>query len=450
VDGDGVQEILFITNIPGTRLWCYDAYARLEWVYPSLEAETMRPVKSKVSLVDVDNDKVMELAVLDITGGLYVLRGDGSLAWSWTRSETGPGEVVGAPQAMDVDGDGFVEFFVPDRTGHLFRISHEGEPVWMSSVDAGPGDTMTPTICDLDQDGDFELVWATVRGDLFCLDAASGNPEWCYPTEAIPWPMVVDLNDDREYEVLVWTRLGYLVCLTFYGSELWRWPYGESFPMFQCAALGDVDRDGEFDLVYVLGKMGVCLDVSGPDAWPRWELNLTSLGGTGGLPDLVAGGGSVSYQSLADFDGDGELEILWLVPFPLVMDAVSGSLESFYVDDDIKLSKVDVGDGGWWGDADDDSRSEWICDVRVDVQWPPIDTQIYCLTMSGRFPAESPWPEYYHTAYPAEYQREQEWLTLKSAGSNSLWFPIQEAWALVSLVLLVLSLPRGSKSKSHP
>ena len=51
------------------------------------------------------------------------------------------------------------------------------------------------------------------------------------------------------------------------------------------------------------------------------------------------------------------------------------------------------------------------------------ETMVYCLTMGGSFPAKSPWPEYHHSAYPAVYQAQQEWLSLKAAYSNSLWFP---------------------------
>jgi outer membrane protein assembly factor BamB len=441
VDGDGVDEVLFTTNVYGTRLWCFDGFGLFEWVYPRIEMDDFpSAVKSKVSLVDLEDDGVMELAVLDVQGRLYVLRGNGSLVWYWGGVERGPGEILGPPQGMDVDGDGLVEFFTLDCSGHLYRISDGGELVWTSSVAAGSGSSASPTICDLDQDGEFELVWTKIGGPVFCLDARTGSQEWVFPTEAYPNILVADVNDDREYEVLVWTRLHLLVCLSFYGSEIWRYPYPEDlFPVIQCAALGDVDRDGGLDLVYLLRETGVCLDVSASSASLKWEVNLSSLPGTGtgGLPGGSMGGGSVSYQSLADFDCDGEEEVLWLVPFPVVVDGATGDLEAFYLDDYVRLEGVDVEDGGWWGDVDNDSRSEWLCDVPVLERF---NTTIYCLTMGGVFPAVSSWPEYYHTAYPAEYQQGLDWLTLKSAGSNSLWFPIPEAGMLLSVLLLLVSI----------
>ncbi len=86
------------------------------------------------------------------------------------------------------------------------------------------------------------------------------------------------------------------------------------------------------------------------------------------------------------------------------------------------------------GELEKDGYSEYICELEDhDYQ----QTQTYCLAMNGEFPASSPWPEYYHTAYPAQYQREQDWLTLKSAGSNSLWFPITESVPTIPLIELV-------------
>ena len=134
----------------------------------------------------------------------------------------------------------------------------------------------------------------------------------------------------------------------------------------------------------------------------------------------------MSYQLIADIDGDDEQEILWLAPFPIVTDGATGELESYYFNDLLHVGSRQE-NGGWWGDVDGDGVSEWICELNGNSQ---RETQVYCLTMNGRFPAKSPWPEYYHTSYPAEYQNQLDWLVLKSAYSNSLWFPIPEMLGL--------------------
>jgi hypothetical protein len=91
--------------------------------------------------------------------------------------------------------------------------------------------------------------------------------------------------------------------------------------------------------------------------------------------------------------------------------------------------------GGWWGDVDGDGISEWVCEINGNSH---PQTQLYCLTMDGKFPARAYWPEYYHCAYPAEYQIEQNWLLLKGSYSNSLHFPIEFNAPETGIFLLAL------------
>ncbi len=125
-------------------------------------------------------------------------------------------------------------------------------------------------------------------------------------------------------------------------------------------------------------------------------------------------------------------------PFPIVTDAGTAELEAFYLNEFIGVGGRQE-NGGWWGDIDGDGRSEWICELSADRYHGDFfkGTQVYCLTLNGRYPAKSPWPEYYHSAYPAEYQNNQDWLSLKSAYSNSLWFRIPENLALEALLVVI-------------
>ena len=96
-------------------------------------------------------------------------------------------------------------------------------------------------------------------------------------------------------------------------------------------------------------------------------------------------------------------------------------------------------------DIDKDGKSEWICELNGNAH---SQTRVYCLTLNGKFPASSPWPEYYHCAYPADYQKMQDWLTLKAAYSNSLWFPIPEV-VLASFALLAAAASSRERTSGH-
>jgi len=461
VDGDGVKELVFGTRRGSSRrIWCFDALGRFRWIFPPLnEAGLLGDPTSKVSIVDVDGDGVYELCFSGRGGRLYVLRGDGSLAWYWDDPNIGS-DIYGPPQAFDVDGDGLVEFFLYDSWGALYRLDHLGRIVW--SVKVGSGGTAQPTIADVDRDGRYELLLTSEDHFVRCLDAGSGFEKWRFdtggPMEGVP-VVVADVNKDGDYEVLVWGddtayRPGAVFCLTFAGSPLWEWEIpceaidiSSSIRLAQ--VLGDVDLDGNLDMVLMSGVGVFCIDVSGDQATFKWGVNLSAWSEEGILPGGVEASCYSSYQLIADVDGDEHLEVLMQVPFPVVVDASDGEPEAYYVNDYVFLRKP-AANGGWWGDVDDDGRSEWVCELEGSFP----KTQVYCLTLNGSFPAASPWPEFYHSAYPGWYQREQDWLTLKGAYSNSLWFPLVMsgenlvASSMVSLYLLFrfgCILRRGGK-----
>lgn len=433
IDGDGINEIIFGTRRGHSRrLWCFDAYANFEWIYPPLNRDGLRGDPGKVSLVDVNKDGTCELC-LAAGDGLHVLNGNGELLWVWDDPNLGAG-IFGPPQACDVDGDGFMEFFVNDDWGFVHRIGHDGFTVW--SVPSGSGsNNAQPTIADVDQDGEFELLFLGKDGKIHCLSARTGSERWQSDVgvKGVAQPVVVmDVNRDREYELIVWgdstgDRPGLVVCASFWGSRIWSWDLpridqnvSNSIRFLQ--AFGDVDEDGSLDMV-VMSSVGLyAIDIGGALPLEKWYVNLTGWSEEGVLPEGAVNGVSSCYQLIADVDGDGRQEVLVQAPYPIVMGGVTGEPKAYYLDEHVWFRRT-AENGGWWGDVDEDGCSEWICELQGRTHY---ETQVYCLTLNGAFPAGSYWPEYYHSAHPLGTQVNQDWLLLKGAYSNSLWFPMAE------------------------
>ena len=129
-------------------------------------------------------------------------------------------------------------------------------------------------------------------------------------------------------------------------------------------------------------------------------------------------------------------------------DAATGILEGYCANNIIARDRRQE-DGAAWGDIDGDGTSEWICELNRNTH---AETMIYCFNMNGQFPADAYWPEYDHSAYPAEDQNRASWLKLKAAGSNSLWFQISESMvqgmtAVGCILLLALALSTGRSMK---
>jgi hypothetical protein len=153
-----------------------------------------------------------------------------------------------------------------------------------------------------------------------------------------------------------------------------------------------------------------------------WEVDPSRWSADGLIPDGAQADWRSANQLIADVDGDGCLEVLLLLPFPIVVDGATGVPKAYYFNEYASLVMPQY-NAGWWGDVDGDGRSEWICEL---VGWTLAKTMTYCLTMGGVFPAESPWPECWHSALPGSDQSSAAWLSLKAAYSNSVWFPISE------------------------
>jgi hypothetical protein len=446
IDGDGRREILFGTRRGDSkRLWCIEEDGQFQWIYPPIDQDGLPgDPTSVVSLVDVDSDGTYELCLAGRGGRLHVIEPDGSVLWTWDNPD--PGQAMhGAPQALDVDGDGFVEFFMNDNYGVVHRVDHEGNLIW-TSFQGGSGNQGHPTICDIDRDGEYEVVYANMDFHVYTLSASDGSLEWSFDTGANikGKPVIVaDVNRDGEYEAVTWTDApaSAVFVISSWGEELGRWTLPSEGNIRIGQPMGDVDGDGSLDMA-IMSSVGVfVIDIGGETPTTKWGANFTEWSEEGKLPPGARANHWTSYQAIADIDGDDELEIIWLAPFPIVTDGATGRLEAYYWNDRLRLNNR-AENGGWWGDVDGDGISEWIGELTGHTRGG--DTLIYALTMGGQFPAESPWPEYYHSVYPGEYQQEQDWLTLKGAYSNSVWFPIEmqvsEVGGILTCVLLIVAV----------
>jgi len=466
IDGDGLNEIIWGTRRGNSRReWCIKAKApssissqslghllpdlsngRLGWIYPPITQDPLPgdPI-CQPSLVDVNNDGRYEICIAGRGGRLHVINPDGTTLWTWDNPVAG-GTMVGAPQAYDVNGDGFVEFFMNDNAGYIHCVSHDGKLLW-TSFKCGKANEGHPTISDIDRDGHYEVTWACQDFNLYCMDAETGTEKWRFNTGANMENnanIVIDVNEDGEYEALCWTW-GQVYAVSCLGKEVWRLDLPRVSNIRLRDPVGDVDGDGSLDIAIMSEDALYLYDIGGAAPVKRWEINLTKWSAEGrfGGAKAVATAWS-SYHLIADINGDGKQEILWLVPFPMVTDA-QGNLLAYYYNSNVQ-DGARAENGGWWGDVDRDGISEWI--VELNGKSHP-QTGVYCLTMDGKFPADSWWPEYTHSAYPAAYQAEQTWLEVKGAYSNSLWFPMDESlWSAFLFSWGILSLALGRRR--HP
>jgi outer membrane protein assembly factor BamB len=432
-DGDGTNEIYFGSRRGDSRrFWSFNGKTgEMNWIYPPISEDgLLGDPFSKPTLVDVDNDGVYEIAFQGRMGQLVVLNHDGSVKWIWTHPGGEPIPMLNPVQALDTDGDGFVEFFSNDDNGYIYRVSHEGQLVW-TSAKAGAANEANPTVGDVDGDGEMEVIWGSNDQFVYCVKASTGEEKWRFDTGAWMDEMnviVADVNNDNAYEIIAYNDnpISSVFCLSWFGTEIWRWSPGEGANIRIGQAIADVDKDGRLDMVLSTDIGHFCIDIAGDAPILKWEINCTKWGEEGIMPAEGAGNMRSPYQLIIDIDGDDQLEAILIsngpnVTIPIVVDATTGELEAIYQNPNIKGRYGCV--GVWSGDVDGDGVSEYMFGAEGNTH---SQSQRYVLTLGGKWPAEAPWPEMAHSALPYEDQQNADWLTMKALSSNSLFFPIPE------------------------
>ncbi len=212
------------------------------------------------------------------TNRLVALNGDGSGPIFEIPGFDGNAGVAIA----DVDNDGVSEIIASTIEHQVAAIDGAGNIEWKSQVFSWQMYPQ-PVVGDLDADGDIEIVF-----DIAVVEGATGNTVTTLGGVASSWraPVIADVNTDGMQEILLAENT-----YAHDGTLLWSVPRsGDS--TFQ--AVADIDGDIGGESFWVTGNQ---LHIYDDDGTPISTINLNSGSSRPGPP------------CVADFDGDGQVEV---------------------------------------------------------------------------------------------------------------------------------------------
>ena len=195
LDGDGEMDFVVWDNHAVTRAYSIKTH-RLLW-----EQRLGYGVASDPAIGDLNGDGRPEIVFsLVVSGGITVLRGDGSILWTntnWTY-------FYHSPTLVDVNGDGMPDVIQGDSLAHTIVAYRgtDGVELWHTTLPNTTWSQAALVSADIDGDKTVEILVGSDSG-LFSLESTTGMINWLYPAYKVrgePW--VADLDGDGKAEIL--------------------------------------------------------------------------------------------------------------------------------------------------------------------------------------------------------------------------------------------------------
>jgi len=320
-------------------------------------------IRSSAAIGDLDGDGSLEIVVTTggdpanhRNGGVLVYSYQSDQPWSfslmpgWPQPKLdivgkGPGAsdpdgcwdgIWGSPALGDLNGDGKLEIAVEgfDRRLHVWRYDGTYLPGWpIQPPTIWRGGWSSPAIADLDNNGLPEVIFGTDN-------ATNGRAP--YHLYVYRWngtllpgfpvttsqnmqssPAIGDITGDGRLEIVIGTGTyessgGHKVYAWDYqGRPVPGWPQSTDGNMPASPALGDITGDGKLEVVIGCGAEGDPFNPAPCSKMYAWRGNGQAVDG---FPITVWS--NVSWDEaiglpnspiLADYDGDGQVEILAVV-----------------------------------------------------------------------------------------------------------------------------------------
>lgn len=346
-DGDGAVDIV---TSDGIKLYLFSASDYSEqWQLTSFGG-------TDIAIGNVDDDSSPEIVTTSNSGHGYVIDGvSKSLQWDYVDG-FGAQVILG-----NLDAD-IRDEIVGIKNGFNIFDAEIKTPSWGVTVNtAVPGVIVT----DVDNDGINEIIYGQSDGEVHCLDIQTKQDKWVIPYGHLNYEGInsyigfADLDNDSVKE-LVWGSGGHSTGadhLNIVDSDSFtiEWQSIHIDPPFSAVDLGDVDDDGQEEIVMVSFESN-----SGYDQGIIHIFNADTHALEWSGPVTHTDWMGVRSVRIGDVDDDGQTE------FVITTGDIYDGIIQIYNGKDHTLERESAGyDGNFFtsieiGDIDNDGKTEIV------------------------------------------------------------------------------------------
>ena len=311
VNMDGVLDVV-VNGSCNPTIFCIDGNTgTLLWSQPSGGGD------SPPSIADVDNDGKPEILFGNFTGQIRSLNGEDGSVDQVIQADPFGVAVQTEPTVVDIDQDGDMEVIAASYWNndglHVWAFDYEtAELVWTNSIIDESADFHAyhgGAMADLDGDGLLEYVIGSFSGHLRSINIEDGSDHWVVdiPESNFAAITVVDIDEDGDLEVIMnnndWITLDERLWILSGEDGTEEWSYPIPFSSFRGFSVSDINGNGKLDLVS--GHFMGGLQVVEPYTGLIWQQDLMDF-----FPDEPYPWFEADHQPLiADFDQNGTLDI---------------------------------------------------------------------------------------------------------------------------------------------
>jgi hypothetical protein len=287
VDKDNELEFIFGTDMGGLYAFNHDGTPLAGadssgLLYTAPPGNTTARIWGAIGVADLANDTTREIVFTSFNNNLYVIDPDGNDMPGFPKTA---GDLYQSGPALgDLDNDGTLEIVVGNNDGNLYAYNHDGSDYGTGGngiLATLPGDIRCiPALCNLDGDSQLEIVVSCFDGHLYAFNHdgtgflnAGGlfaSIDGGDPMSASP--IVVDVDGDSDFEILVGHRNGYFYGFHHDASPVLGLPIPTNSGIYSTAAAGDIDNDGDVDVAFASYDQTVnIIDFPGTSAPEAYE-----------------------------------------------------------------------------------------------------------------------------------------------------------------------------------